>query len=514
MTEKHFNIVDLFLSAAEKYPTQVAIIDKKQRITFAELKEEVQATAVYLLQKGIQQGDRVLVFVPMSIDLYRIVLALFQIGATAVFLDEWVNKKRMEECCKIAKCRAFIGITKAKVLSFFSLELRQIPIRLGTKFISDANYKLTHAQVQSDHTALITFTTGSTGTPKAAKRTHGFLLEQFKVLAEKTNPQPGEISLSTLPIVLLINLASGCTSLITGFKIRKPESMNAGKILDQILFHKVNSITASPFFIKHLAKCAFAQQMQFPLLKKIFTGGAAVFPAEAKIYSQAFPQTHIEIVYGSTEAEPISSISVEELLKENVFTKGLNVGKPASSADVKIIRIQNGNIDCPDETAFQQFILPWGSIGEIIVSGPHVLDAYFNNNEALKRNKIFVGDKCWHRTGDSGFQFADGTLFLTGRCNSLIHLNHKIVTPFLYENYFQTIPGIEAGTVLEEEGQIIAVIKSLSGADKKKISEHLQNTSEPLISFDAIKWISTMPRDPRHHSRIDYDRLRLALQSL
>jgi olefin beta-lactone synthetase len=505
--EKNFNIVDLFFDAAGKFPQHLAIIDKKRRITFLELKNEVQETAGYFLKKGIRHGDRVLVFVPMSINLYRIVLALLKIGAVAVFLDEWVNKKRMEECCKVAQCHAFIGVFKASLLSFFSSEVRQISIHLGAKFISGFKNNLTAIPVHTDHTALITFTTGSTGTPKAAKRTHGFLREQFKVLVERMNTQPGEISLTALPIVLLINLAAGSTSLIAGYKAGNPGKMNAGEILNQINFYKVSSITGSPFFIKQLAKCVIHQQVKLPALKKIFTGGAPVFPAEAKIYKSAFPKTEIEVIYGSTEAEPISSINAEQLIKEDSMAEGLNVGYPDRNAEVKIIKLENGMINCADKDAFEKLVLPAGTIGEIIVSGPHVLDAYFNNEKALKQNKIFVEGKCWHRTGDCGFQI-DNKLFLTGRCNTLIYINHKIISPFLYENYFQTIAGVSAGTILEKEGQIIAVIECLPGFSKNEIIEKLQKIKEPLVPVHSIKWISKMPRDPRHYSKIDYEKLR------
>ncbi|MEO8820602.1 MAG: AMP-binding protein [Ginsengibacter sp.] len=507
MTKPNFNIVDLFFEAAGKYPDRIAIIDKKNQVTFFDLEQQVNNTANYFFKKGIKQGDRVLVFVPMSIDLYRIVLALFKIGAAAVFLDEWISKKRMEECCKVAQCSVFIGIPKARFLSFFSLELKQIPIHLGKKYISGLKNNLSGTSVKWEDTALITFTTGSTGIPKAAKRTHIFLRHQFDVLIQKMNPRPGEVSIPALPIVLLINLGAGCTSLITDFKARKPKLMNAKKILNQINFYKVNSIVASPFFIKELAKCAIRQRIELPLLQKIFTGGAPVFPSEAKIYRQAFPGTEIEIVYGSTEAEPISSINIEKLIKENSLAKGLNVGKPDDNAQVRIIELTDGIVTCANETAFQKLVLPEGAIGEIVVSGPHVLDAYFNNEEALKRNKIFVESQCWHRTGDSGFIF-DGNLFLTGRCNALILWDNKIISPFLYEGYFQTIPGIEMGTLLKKENGIIALIETTPKANKKEILARFKNLKDPLVPFATIEWISKMPRDLRHHSKIDYEKLR------
>lgn len=132
MDTKEFNIVQHFYQAAEKFPDKNAIIQNHQIISFKNLRSEVLETARYFSYQGIQKGDRVLVFVPMSIDLYRIVLALFRFGATAVFLDEWVSVKRMEMCCKIASCQAFIGVFKARILGLFFRRTSKNPHSLGS----------------------------------------------------------------------------------------------------------------------------------------------------------------------------------------------------------------------------------------------------------------------------------------------------------------------------------------------------------------------------------------------
>lgn len=503
----YFNITHLFFESAKRYPQHIAIIEKGKTITFSELAREVNETSAYLQEKGIKKGDRVLVFVPMSIDLYRTVLALFNMGSTAVFLDEWVSKKRMEECCKVAACSAFIGIFKARAFAWFSSELRKIPIKLGTGYTHHLPYNIKGETTKND-TALITFTTGSTGTPKAAKRTHGFLEEQFKALREKIDPQPSDVDMPVLPIVLLINLGAGCTSVIAEFKASKPGSMNAGKIITQINKHQVSRMVASPFFIKQLAGYALSTRQSLPSLKKIFTGGAPVFPNEAALYHQAFPGSKIEIVFGSTEAEPISFIGVEELMKEKEFllTKGLNVGFPYKKLKLKIIRIKDDPISCETEDELKQLEVPTGNIGEIIVSGSHVLREYFNNETALKRNKIFVQDDCWHRTGDSGYVDETGAIYLTGRCNTLIYEKGKIIAPFIYENYFQSIEGVEIATIVKKDRKLIAVIEANKNADKKMISEQI-NHAVQLV--DEIKFLNKIPRDPRHNSKIDYSRLKI-----
>jgi acyl-CoA synthetase (AMP-forming)/AMP-acid ligase II len=537
-----FNIVDLFYAQAEANPTQIALIDKNNRaISFGELEAQVSATAHDFLKKGIAQGDRVLVFVPMSIDLYRIVLALFRIGATAVFLDEWVSMKRMELCCQVASCKAFIGIWKARFLGVFSKELRKIPIWLG------AGRKDSKVEGQKDSrvfpetfetgTALLTFTTGTTGIPKAAKRTHAFLKAQFEALVEKLEPQPNDIDMPCLPIVLLINLATGTPSVIADFKASKPTSLKPARLFAQIQQYQINRITASPFVIKALATYIIDNRLACPTIQKIFTGGAPVFPAEAKLYKKAFPTAKIEIVYGSTEAEPISGVWAEDcFVSAKSGENGLCVGKVSPSAQVKIIQIIDAPIQIQTQAELEALCLPIGSVGEIIVAGKHVLREYFNNEEALLRNKIFVEGECWHRMGDSGFLMEVGKdervegeqdnaplsfgeeqetrLFLTGRCNMIIRRGDKQFFPFVYEHFFQEMEGVEMGTIVEIKGEIWAFVEIAQNTapswSRDLLEQKIRNLPAPI---DAIRFLDKMPRDLRHNSRIDYQALLKAFRS-
>ena len=499
-----FNITDLFFNTAKKYPNKTAVIFKNKNISFSELEVQIENTAQYFLNKGIGKNDRVLVFVPMSIDLYRIVLALFKIGAIAVFLDEWVNKNRMEECCKIAICKAIISTLKARIFIFFSKELKKIPIRLGVGFNEKDPRKNLH-ETYYDDIALITFTTGSTGIPKASIRTHRLLYNQFIALEEKLEYRDDDISMTVLPIVLLINLAVGTTSVIADFKSSKPDSLLPEKIIRQLKKYSVNTIIGSPFFIKKLSEYIIQEKKFLPQIKKIFTGGAPVFPSEAKIYNKAFPETKIEIIYGSTEAEPISSISANDLVNlKNDILNGLNVGKVSAYAEVKIIKIDDKNIFINSEKDLTEIVLPHNTIGEIIVKGKHVLRDYLNNEEAFKRNKILVGNEFWHRTGDSGYITESGNLFLMGRCNSLIVKNQKIFYPFVYENYFQLNEYIEIGTVIKITNKVSAVVQ-LRDKSKESLVKDLIKEVEPLI--EQIIFIKKIPRDPRHNSKIDYQKL-------
>ncbi|MBL1278702.1 MAG: AMP-binding protein [Fluviicola sp.] len=492
------NIVSLFLSAAKEHPENTAIIEGETSISYAELRLEVLQTAAYFKIKGIQQGDRVLVFVPMGINLYRIVLALFYIGATAVFLDEWVSKKRMEICCEIADCKGFIGVTKARIFSFFSKELRKIPVKLSLK--KRLNETVNIAEINKESSALITFTTGSTGLPKAADRSHLFLHEQFKALINEIDPKSTDIDMPVLPIVLFVNLGVGCCSVIADFKMTKPELMDSEKIATQIKSNEVTRITASPYFVKMLANHVLQSKTQLPKVEKIFTGGAPVFPDEADLYNKAFPDSKTTIVYGSTEAEPISSIDSKELAKNNQLSVGLPVGTPYHKTDLVIIKISEEAMPNLSEDEFKKMQVKDGEIGEILVSGPHVLKKYFNNDEAFKQNKIIVNQTIWHRTGDSG-TILSKELFLTGRCQQLIKINDTYFSPFIAESKLQNTDGIDCGTILSSDGNLILIVQS--SLSKTELEERIQD-----LDYSKILILDKIPKDPRHNSKIDYESLR------
>lgn len=499
------NIILYLKNAAEKYPNKVAIHGKKQSVTYAQLWTDVQQTAAHFQKKGLQAGDRVLVFVPVSIDLYRSVMALFYIGATAVFLDEWSTMKRLRICCKLADCKGFIGITKALILAFFIKELKAIPIKLGVKFSKTTSFPSIFEATSAD-SALITFTTGSTGTPKAADRTHEFLHEQFESVGYTVNAKPSDISMPVLPILTFINLANGATSVLPNFNTRRASSLHPKKLIAQLNKYQVSQIISSPYVIKHLAQYLEKFPTPIPSLTHIYTGGAPVFPDEAQDYTAQLKNVKSTIVFGSTEAEPISEIDAKEVAKADLLKLGgLPVGKIYPKATIKIITIKEGPVEVKD---WKNWVLPQGEVGEIVVAGHHVLKRYFNNPQAFKENKIVYGRTIWHRTGDAGFIGDNGELYLVGRCKQLITYKNGYISPFLTESILASIPQVHRGTVMEYGGNIIVCIELL--AHNLPDKEVIKSTILDALPFEIanIRFFKKIPMDPRHQSKIDYGRLR------
>lgn len=469
------NIVEHIYEQTERFPEKPAIISAEGVTTFEQLRNKVDSKATYFVQKGIQKGDRVLLFSPMNVNLYASLLALFKLGAVAVIVDKWASIHRIRTSIRQSNCKAILASGKLKYLSYLWKETRSIPIHLSLKKEVGKNTGK-FADLDTDHPALITFTTGSSNQPKAAIRTHGFLNVQFETIIESKGTVPEDVELIHLPILLMINLASGCTSYIPGLHKKQFQKSNWKKIEQEIKRYDVNTITCSPAFLAVLCD----QTNGNDSVKKIFCGGGTVVPELAQKTIRQFPNSASFVVYGATEAEPISIGTFEQLSKADIIKDdGLFVGEPHKSLELLIHQPKTGeNIE----------------FGEILVKGPHVLDHYLNE-EGESSNKIEIDGKQWHRTGDLGF-LKNGELYFNGRVHQLI--TNESIPPLVISAMIKEITGSSGVIIQVGDRKILCVESNVN---------HFLDELKKKLTFDEVRVFKKLPRDPRHQTKVDYRKL-------
>ena len=511
MTGKGNNIISLFLAAAEQHAEKAALVYNGRHISYATLLQQVMHTAQAYKAKGIQKGDKVMVFVPMSPELYRIVLALFYIGACPVFLDEWVSVARLKVCCNHVPCRAMIAGGKLSIAAWFIPVLRKIPIKIKPGLIADTAINEPPTTVSGNDTALITFTTGTTGIPKAANRTHDFLRAQYTAL-EPLIQNNAAASMVTLPIVVLVNLGIGKTTLLPpgGGAVKKKET--TGMLVDDMITSKADEIICSPSVLLNVVKLVDEYPEFTESIRYIFTGGGAVYPNEAKEISTTFPEATSTVVYGSTEAEPISHIDMKQLAdvsSEYIQQHGLPVGHIDKHTTCAIIPITDQAAGPYTGGEFQQLRLPANTVGEIVVTGGHVLKDYVNNEAAIARNKILVDGQVWHRTGDSGMMNEAGALHLYGPCKEIIEHNGSMYYPLVCTYLFTTMTHAKHAALLKGKDKLILIVETATPI----ADDVLQHVLKQLQLDNArIVYMQHIPRDKRHHTKTDYETLRNMLQ--
>jgi acyl-CoA synthetase (AMP-forming)/AMP-acid ligase II len=485
------HILEAFLAQVRQHPDRMALVEGDRQITYAELAREIRQTAAHFQQKGIRKGDRVLVLVPMSIDLYRNVLALFYMGAVAVFLDEWVSFPRLKACCRLVSCQALLAPLPIRALALLSASLRKIPIWLGPGFDKNRG-EAALAEVLPEHEALITFTTGTTGIPKAANRTHGFLQAQFDALKPLVD-NGLEADMPLLPIVLLLNLGLGKTSVIERVSSKKP--FHPDRLVPSMLRNQVQSLSGSPYFLVELTRYVQKEKVQVPDLKSIITGGGPLFPDEAEEIARAFPNVRLTIVYGSTESEPISHVQWPAPACPFLLP-ALPAGFPDPAATVCLIPFQVGPV-----TEIQP--LAPGEAGELLVSGRHVLSGYIKNPEADRQHKIRVHGQIWHRTGDAARMDTDGRIWLLGRAGERFVWKGQVYFPFELELLWRSLQPGGRVAALANGSQVRLLFEGQPDPEVIRLFLH-QTGLEGVEVLSA----SDLPRDPRHKTRLDIGAIR------
>jgi acyl-CoA synthetase (AMP-forming)/AMP-acid ligase II len=465
-------------------------------------------------EAGLQQGDAVLVLVPVSAKLYAVLAALFRCGLTAVFLDPSAGKQHVARCVEMVPPRAVVRSPKAALLDLAMPSLRRIPrkITVGAGFGGSRAQKETVADpvpVASADAALITFTSGSTGQPKAAVRSHAFLWRQYEVLRETMAFEPGEREVTTLPIFVLANLAAGIATVIPPGDLRRPGFIAAKPVLQTLRARAVSRITASPSFLERLVEELEESGATCEPVRKIFTGGAPVFPTLVERAVRTFPNARVVSVYGSTEAEPIAELDAAEVSPADCACMkaggGLLAGNPVGPIDCRVIRAAWGQPLGPcSRQEFEAMAMPVGGTGEIVVAGEHVLQGYLNREDDAE-TKVSVEGRVWHRTGDLGCLDFAGRLWLLGRASAAITDPHGTLYPFALEVSLSFLPSLRRSAVIGAEGKRFLFVewKRRPGTEEQ---EMLRRRAEAASVAQVIE--EAIPVDARHNAKVNYPALR------
>lgn len=522
------NLVAQLHRRAAIHPERTALIDtrrgRERAIGFGELSRRVSAGAARLRELGLGRGQTALVLHPVSLELYEFMLAAFHAGIRVMLADPAAGREFLARCCGRLPPDAFFGSWQAQCLRLAVPALRAIPraVRARAWFPGTTRWHtrqpgIPALELPADEPALITFTSGSTGPPKAAARSHGFLLAQHRTLAKALELREGETDLVTLPVFVLANLASGLTSVIAATDLRRPGTPDADSIHRQCLRHHITRCTASPAFFQGL----LASPRGIPPFRKLFTGGAPVFPDLVQQLRAALPAASICSVYGSTEAEPIAHLPDAgcdaEMLEKTSRGAGLCAGLPVAEISVAILHDQWGTPLGPLTTAeFEALAVPPGHAGEIVVAGPHVLTGYLGGI-GDQETKIRVGDRVWHRTGDAGWLDPAGRLWLLGRCAAKLpehpapaDLPHGALRyPFAIECALrEPHPGTRTAA-LAWQGQRTLAVAGLDDPAAKAAIEH----DAARLGIRRVVHLPTLPLDHRHQAKIDYAALGKMLEA-
>jgi acyl-CoA synthetase (AMP-forming)/AMP-acid ligase II len=517
------NVYELFANTLTRRATHPALIagvgSKRQQLSFAELDRKVDDVVTTLFEAGLTPGDKVLLAVPVSIDTYAVMLALIKAGLVIMYIDPAHGAAKVSQILKRWPPQAIVASTPILTLGLLFPEVRRIAKRFvvggrmrGAMVLCNDTESTTNIAVterSSADSAILSFTSGSTGEPKALIRTHGFLRTQLDTLNRLASPAADDIDFVAMPMFVLFNLANGMTSVLPACNMKHPGRADPRIVFSQLCTEKATRMVASPALLERLVDYCLRRRYSIADMRCISTGGGPVAPSLPMRLSRIAPNAIVRTVYGSTEAEPIAKIDADEVsVVDRVRTReggGLLVGKPVAGCAVKIIRSRPRQaIGSLTEVEFARITLETGGSGEIVVSGDHVISGYADPVQDLEC-KIRVNDTIWHRTGDAGYFDAAGRLWLVGRCAAAISDYRGTVYPFQVEYAVSAVRGIRRAALIQKDDERVLVLETTDREFRNSCAAAAKCVAR--FDIDRIVTVRRIPVDKRHDAKVDFPAL-------
>lgn len=503
-------IISKMKELKDKYPEKTALIDTKtgSKITFREFDAKSDRICSYLKGKKFRKGDKVVVFVPIGIEFYLILTAIFKMGLQAVFIDPYAGIEHINRCCEMISPEGIIGSGKTLLKGFFLKGIRKIGKKINYEKIMKEAEIISFTNVMEDKEinentpALISFTSGSTGFPKIIMRTHGFLLGQHNVLERNLKFREGTAVYSSFPIFLLSHMAVGATVFIPDINWKKPAESNFRDIVFQIKKNRIENIILPPVIFQNITEFCEKEGIFLENVQTVYTGGAPVFPRLMEKIRKIFINAEINALYGASEAEPISRLNFEDITEDDIKNMkngdGLLAGKIVEGLELKIEEIKEkkqkiNSVERNKDTKANPEVR-----GEILVKGENVVNGYLN----VQKNP----DEKWHRTGDMGYINSEGQLMLLGRVKGKIQIEEKIYYPFAVETAFSFCKILKKTVLTSKNGKLYLLVER----NPEYKGDLLENGEilELKKKFEIFKIIETeIPMDKRHNSKTDYKKL-------
>ena len=507
------------------------------QLSFRELEDASNRTALALNAAGIRRGMRTALMVPPSLDFFTLTFALFKAGAVPVLIDPGIGVRNLGGCLAHAQPEAFVGIAKAqavRVLLGWARASVRINVTVGAKWFwgghtlrelreqVPAGQAFSAIEPSPGETAAILFTSGSTGTPKGAVYTHEIFNAQVAHIRSLYGIEPGEMDLATFPLFALFGPALGMTAVVPEMDASRPASADPANIVGAIQKFGITNMFGSPALLDRVGRYGSAQGIKLTTLRRTISAGAPMSAKVLERFAALLPHgAQVFTPYGATECLPVASIGSDEILGETRTRSdqgaGVCIGRPVAGLTAKIIRISDEPIALWDEA----LVLPAGEVGEIAVQAAHATRSYFNLPAATALSKIQepASGGFYHRMGDVGYFDAQGRLWFCGR------KAHRVVTPqgtrFTdpCEGVFNTSPRVlrTALVGVQRNGATEPVLcVELEAAARKLSQETIRTELRELGSqHELTRHIRTFlfhpafPVDVRHNAKIFRDKLAL-----
>jgi long-chain acyl-CoA synthetase len=481
------NLAQNLTSTAAEHPDRPALRLDDAVLTYAQLDEASARVAGLLRGRGVERGDRVGIMLPNVPYFAVCYYGVLRAGAVVVPMNVLLKGREVA---------FYLGDSEAKLCFAwheFADEAEKGGAEAGVELIvvkpgefetllGEAEPEREVADTADDDTAVILYTSGTTGTPKGAELTHGNLARNVEAGLNLFEPLPDEVILGALPLFhsfgqtcgLNCAVASGaCLSLIPRF--------DPSKALGIIERDGVSVFQGVPTM--YAAMLAHPERDSFDVstLRLCVSGGGAM-PLEVM---RGFEETFGCIIlegYGLSETSPIASFNHPHMER-----KPGSIGTPIEGVEMRVVD--------EDRKPVVQ-----GEVGEVAIRGHNIMKGYWRKPEATADA---IDSEGWFYTGDMARVDEDGYFYIVDRKKDLIIRGGYNVYPREVEEVIYEHPAVHEAAVIgiphpelgEEVGAGIALNEGAE-ASPEEIREYVKG-QVAAYKYPRVVWIvDELPKGP------------------
>lgn len=343
------------------------------------------------------------------------------------------------------------------------------------------------AEVAEGTDAVLIFTSGTTGSAKAARLTHERLIQAAESMAESLKRRPGPYSVASPEVPP--NLVAGplaqtggvntlVFALVVGRRLLIIDRFSPARVLDLARQHRLDTFVGTPTMLQMLA--TFDGDASWPTLRKVISGGAPLTAAVQERFERRFG-VDITQVYGQTETGYIAGYSSEDLAAG--LRRPGSVGRPYPGVEI-VIKDPEGRP------------VPIGTSGEVVVRTPFSMKGYAAGGSGSGQDADGEG---WFATGDLGYLDEDGYLYLVGRSKELILCGGFNVYPAEIEqallSHDSVLEAAAFGIPDERLGEVpVAAVEARTGTSTDDLISHARTRLAHYKAPREIRIVDELPR--------------------
>ncbi len=481
------NLADLLTARASDRPHKVAVKRDERELTYADLDAATARVAGLLHAKGVRPGDRVGVMLP-NVEYFPMAsFGALRAGAAIVPMNVLLKEREVAYYLRDSGAKVLVAwhaFADAAHAGADQTGADCVLVEPGTfEAMLERSEPLSEVAEREPHdTAVILYTSGTTGTPKGAELTHDNLLRNVAVSVDVFGIDERAVTLGALPLFHAFGQTCALNATIAaGGTLTLIPRFDGTKALEIIARDGVTIFEGVPTMYAAMLHSPDAADVDTSTLEACVSGGAAMPVEIMKAFEAQFGCQVLE-GYGLSETSPVASFNRRDRVR-----KPGSIGLPVDGVEMRVVDHDGAEV-------------PAGDVGEIAIRGHNVMKGYWRRPEATA--EVLEADG-WFRTGDIGRVDEDGYFFIVDRKKELVIRGGYNVYPREIEEVLYEHPDVREAAVIgvphDELGEEVGAAVALKDGARATPGELRDFVKERVAAYKypRVVWlVDELPKGP------------------